>query len=95
MPPWHADPAHGEFLNDRRLSEKDKDTILKWVNDGALEGNPPTPQPTYATEWQIGRLDAVFSMAEDYPIPAEGTTCVSKHSRSRPTSPKTRDSRWK
>src|SRR6476620_8045098 len=21
MPPWHADPAHGEFLNDRRLSD--------------------------------------------------------------------------
>ncbi len=75
MPPWHADPAHGQFLNDRRLSEKDKDTILKWVNDGALEGNPADtpPQPTYATEWQIGTPDAVFSMAEDYPIPAEGT----------------------
>ena len=23
MPPWHADPKHGEFLNDRRLSEID------------------------------------------------------------------------
>ena len=25
MPPWHADPAHGQFLNDRRLSDKDRD----------------------------------------------------------------------
>src|SRR2546425_643217 len=24
MPPWHADPSHGEFLNDRRLSETEK-----------------------------------------------------------------------
>src|SRR5215213_5549792 len=28
MPPWHADPAHGEFSNDRRLSAAEKDTIL-------------------------------------------------------------------
>src|ERR1700716_3220914 len=24
MPPWHADPANGPFLNDRRLSASDK-----------------------------------------------------------------------
>ena len=24
MPPWHADPAHGQFANDRSLSEKDR-----------------------------------------------------------------------
>src|SRR5580765_7686518 len=60
MPPWHADPAYGEFLNDRRLSEADKATIVKWANAGAAEGNPsdlPTP-PTYANEWQIGQPDA-------------------------------------
>ena len=75
MPPWHADPAHGEFLNDRRLNETEKATILKWVDAGASEGNPSDlpAQPTYATEWQIGQPDAVFSMQEDYPIPAEGT----------------------
>ena len=27
MPPWHADPAHGEWTNDRRLSQKDIDAI--------------------------------------------------------------------
>src|SRR5471030_709300 len=32
MPPWHADPMHGEFLNDRRLSDTDRDTIVKWVS---------------------------------------------------------------
>src|SRR6266576_586742 len=40
MPPWHADPANGPFLNDRRLSASDKDTILRWVNGGAPEGDP-------------------------------------------------------
>src|SRR5690242_21382690 len=39
MPPWHADPSHGDFLNDRRLSPAEKDTILAWVKAGAPEGN--------------------------------------------------------
>src|SRR5712691_7568072 len=30
MPPWHADPASGEFLNDRRLSDAEKQTIDGW-----------------------------------------------------------------
>ena len=25
MPPWHADPAHGQFLNDRSLKAADRD----------------------------------------------------------------------
>ena len=74
MPPWHADPAHGEFLNDRRLSDRDKATILAWANGGAPEGNPSDlpAAPTYVTEWLMGQPDAIFSMPEDYPIPATG-----------------------
>jgi hypothetical protein len=75
MPPWHADPAHGEFLNDRRLSTADKEAIARWAAAGALEGDPsaaPTP-PAYESEWNIGRPDAVFSMQEDYAVPADGT----------------------
>jgi hypothetical protein len=74
MPPWHADPAHGEFANDRRLSDADKNTIAGWVAAGALEGNPadvPSP-PKYVDRWQIGEPDVVFEMTEDYPVPAKG-----------------------
>src|SRR5436190_23923764 len=39
MPPWHADPSTGEFLNDRRLDPKDKATVLKWIANGAPEGD--------------------------------------------------------
>ena len=75
MPPWHADPAHGEFLNDRRLSANEKDTILKWINAGAPEGNRNDlpPQPRYADGWMIGQPDVVLAMQEDYPLPANGT----------------------
>src|SRR5471032_2537449 len=75
MPPWHADPAVGHFLNDRRLSDTDRDTIVKWVSAGAPEGDRADLQerPTYTDGWQIGQPDAVFTMQEDYPIPASGT----------------------
>src|SRR5205809_1528710 len=75
MPPWHDDPAHGEFTNDRRLSDHEKETIVRWVNAGAPEGDPADlpSQPKYADGWQMGQPDAVFSMTEDYPIPADGT----------------------
>jgi hypothetical protein len=74
MPPWHADPAHGEFQNDRRLSAADKNTILSWANGGTPEGNPKDlpPAPVFPTGWSI-QPDAVFTMQEDYPVPANGT----------------------
>jgi len=74
MPPWHADPAHGEFINDRRLSAAEKDTIARWVAAGGPEGNPkdmPAP-PTYTDGWNIGTPDAVLTMQEDYALPEKG-----------------------
>ena len=75
MPPWHADPAYGHFVNERRLTEAQKTTIVKWADAGAPEGDPadlPAP-PTYAEGWRIGQPDVVLTMQEDYPIPAAGT----------------------
>ena len=37
MPPWFADPAHGAFANDARLSQPQIDTIVKWFNAGSPE----------------------------------------------------------
>jgi mono/diheme cytochrome c family protein len=75
MPPWHADPAVGHFLNDRRLNDADRDTIVKWASAGAPEGDRadlPTV-PAYADGWQMGQPDTIWGMQEDYPIPASGT----------------------
>lgn len=75
MPPWHADPAHGEWANDRRMSQREIDVILAWVDGGAPEGDPKEmpPLPKFATGWQIGEPDVVFQMPEEFTIPAEGT----------------------
>ena len=74
MPPWHADPAIGHFANARRLTDRQKATIARWVENGAPEGDPKDlpPQPEYTPGWNIGQPDAVLEMQEDYPLPASG-----------------------
>lgn len=74
MPPWGADPAHGVFKNDPRLSEKEIATIVAWVDAGAPKGrDADLPKaPTFAEGWSIGKPDAVFTMTEDFKIPATG-----------------------
>jgi mono/diheme cytochrome c family protein len=75
MPPWFADPHYGEFINDRRLSQKEIDTLVAWVDSGAKQGDPkdlpPVPQFPDQT-WSIGQPDAVLSMTEEASVPAEG-----------------------
>jgi hypothetical protein len=75
MPPWHADPAVGQFANERRLSAAQKATIQAWVGAGAPEGNPKDlPEaPTYTDGWRLGTPDVVLTMQEDYPLPPTGT----------------------
>ena len=75
MPPWHADPASGEFVNDRRLAPAEKETLLRWVAAGAPEGDVKDlpAAPHYVEGWAIGQPDAVLTMEEDYPIPPSGT----------------------
>jgi hypothetical protein len=76
MPPWLADPRHGEFSNDRRLSQNDIDTIVAWVDGGATEGDPkdlPAAPKFPGGGWSIGKPDVVFSMTEEFSVPADGT----------------------
>ncbi|HWP43585.1 MAG TPA: cytochrome c [Blastocatellia bacterium] len=74
MPPWYADPSHTEFSNDRRLSQKEIDTIVAWVDGGAKEGDPKDlpPPPKFTEGWSIGKPDVVLSMTEEFNVPAEG-----------------------
>jgi hypothetical protein len=74
MPPWFADPAHGKFINDRRLSERDLNTLVAWVDTGAKEGNPKdAPKPVkFASGWAIPEPDVIIE-APEFAIPATGT----------------------
>ena len=65
MPPWHADPHVGEFMNDPRLSTEDISTIDAWVKEGAKEGDPKDlpPAPVYRDNWHI-KPDIILSIPE-------------------------------
>lgn len=73
MPPWHADPNHGSWLNERRMSQKEIDTIVAWVDGGEKEGEPKDlpPAPEFVEGWGIGQPDETFSIPEQQ-VPADG-----------------------
>lgn len=52
MPPWFADPNYGHFLNDRSLKQSEIETIAKWADNGAPEGDLKDAPP--ATQWPEG-----------------------------------------
>jgi mono/diheme cytochrome c family protein len=75
MPPWHAEGPRGVFRNDRRLSDAERQLILRWIETGAKPGDmkklPARPQ--FSTSWEMGTPDLVVSMQEDFVVPASGT----------------------
>jgi len=73
MPPWHADPAHGQFRNARRLSDADRTTLLTWIDQGCLEGDSVDLPPLrkFVAGWRIGQPDAIFTMQEAVQVPAQ------------------------
>ena len=74
MPPWHADPRFGHFANERRLSHEERDTLLAWIDQGAVKGNEKDLPPPlkFIQGWKIGEPDKVFSMAKEFTVPATG-----------------------
>jgi mono/diheme cytochrome c family protein len=74
MPPWFADPNHGHFSNDSRLSQKEIDTIGAWVEGGSKEGDPKDlpPTPKFTPGWQVGQPDVVLPMTVEFNVPTEG-----------------------
>jgi thiol-disulfide isomerase/thioredoxin/mono/diheme cytochrome c family protein len=73
MPPWHADPKHGRFANDRRLSDADRATLLAWIAQGCPNGDEKDlPEPAkFAQGWNIGEPDSIFTMEEEFKVPAK------------------------
>ena len=82
MPPWHIDQSVGvtRFKNDMSLSEAQIDTIVRWVDAGAPQGDPkdlPAPKPLVTdNQWQgvrdgFGEPDLVVRSTE-YKMPAVG-----------------------
>ena len=74
MPPWHANPDHGVFLNDARMPDEDKQLLRQWVENGMPEGDPKDrPEPReFAAGWRIPEPDVVYKMPKPFEVPAKG-----------------------
>src|SRR5262245_33429507 len=62
MPPWPPEPGHGEFIGNRRLSDDQIATIKRWIDGGALEGDPSLlpARPSWSGRWQLGEPDLIL-----------------------------------
>ncbi|MDB5386655.1 MAG: thiol-disulfide isomerase-like thioredoxin [Planctomycetaceae bacterium] len=75
MPPWYANPKHGTFQNDPSLSKAERDTLVRWVRTGRIEGKPPeTPvnSELSTSKWRIGKPDLIITMLQQEGIPSTG-----------------------
>jgi mono/diheme cytochrome c family protein len=81
MPPWHIDRSVGvqKFKNDMSLTDDQVDTIVRWVDGGALQGDPKDMPPPKAVvtdnQWEgvrdgFGPPDLVIRSSE-YTMPAQ------------------------
>ena len=74
MPPWHAHPKYGKFANDVRLSEREKDLINTWVENGCPQGSAADlpPLAPFVDGWRIPKPDRVYRMPQPFNVPAKG-----------------------
>src|ERR1700731_505422 len=74
MPPWKAGPSDYPFDNARGLTDAEIDTLQRWVDTGALEGDAGRlpARPSFAEGWELGKPDLVVSMDEAYVVPSDG-----------------------
>ena len=69
-------PAANEghpLVGDRRLTQKEIETITTWAEGGCAPGNPADEPalPRFAEGWQLGAPDLVLRMPEAFTVPAD------------------------
>jgi hypothetical protein len=82
MPPWDIDKTVGiqEFKNDISLSDQQIATLARWVDGGALQGNPADmPPPVKLPDWsqwqaerELGRPPDLVFRSSPFTIKATG-----------------------
>ena len=78
MPPWFIDKNVGlqHFSNDISLTDQEIATIVKWVDEGAPQGNPadmpPPRQFPDGYAWQFGKPDLIVTLPKDVIVKAKG-----------------------
>jgi hypothetical protein len=71
MPPWFIEKTVGiqHYKDDVSLTDDEIETIAKWADNGAPEGNPSDLPPTKVWDdndkWTLGQPDLIISTPED------------------------------
>jgi tetratricopeptide (TPR) repeat protein len=75
MPPWKAEADAGPFVGQKPLTRDERETIRRWADSGAPEGNPDDlpPAPTWRDEWLLGTPDLVVTLPAAYDLQAEAS----------------------
>jgi hypothetical protein len=74
MPPWHPESGHGEFQDERRLSDRQIALLRRWVQTGMAEGDPRAlpEMPKFQEGWYLGKPDLILTMDRAFDVPADG-----------------------
>lgn len=75
MPPWLPEPQELKFADELRLSEEQINIIQKWVENGAVQGDPQDlpAAPQFVSGWQLGPPDKTIQAEKPYTLPASGS----------------------
>jgi hypothetical protein len=67
MPPWRANAALDHYVAERRLTQTQKDTIVRWVKQGAPQGDPEDePEPPPSAPRGLTRVDGSLKFAKPF-----------------------------
>lgn len=75
MPPWMPEPGYGgPFIGNRRLTDEQVALIVRWLEEGTVEGNPRDlpPVPEWPARWHLGEPDLVIEIPAPYTLPPGG-----------------------
>jgi hypothetical protein len=74
MPPWHVDPAVGEWQHDAGISDVEAGTLVRWIEAGAPRGEGEDPLPQLQPRegmWALGEPDLIIELPA-FDVPATG-----------------------
>lgn len=67
MPPWLADNTCNDYKNNFDLSDQERDMIIKWIDDGLVEGDPKDyKEPPPPGQIGLPRVDVSLKMTKPY-----------------------------
>jgi hypothetical protein len=74
MPPWLPEKGCGDFVGERRLTDDQIALIQRWVEQGAVEGEPADlpAVPRFDEDWRLGKPDFVMTLPQAYNLAADG-----------------------